>query len=349
VKKSLIRTGLETLYFSGAHRVMQRFFGGAGAILTLHHVRPPRRGAFQPNRMLEVTPVFFERLVTYLRKVGIDIVSLDELHRRLTDGDFSRRVVCITFDDGYRDTRTWAYPILKKHGVPFAIYVPTSFPDRVGELWWLVLEAAIAKTNRIALLVDGKGRRFDCATIADKRHLFCEMYKWLRSLPSDEDIRYVVRDLAARYDVDMAAINDDLCMTWAEIGELAADPLVTIGAHTVNHPILAKASDEVVRSELKMGRAVVEAAIGIRPQHLAYPFGDRTAVGTREFQIAAELGFKTAVTTEPAMLFPEHRNQMMALPRIAINGEFQRRRYMGVLMSGAATAMWDGIGRVEAA
>jgi peptidoglycan/xylan/chitin deacetylase (PgdA/CDA1 family) len=105
----------------------------------------------------------------------------------------------------------------------------------------------------------------------------------------------------------------------------------------------------MVRSELKMGRAVVEAAIGMRPQHLAYPFGDRTAVGTREFQIATELGFKTAVTTEPAMLFPEHRNQMMALPRIAINGDFQRRRYMGVLMSGAATAMWDGVGRVEAA
>jgi peptidoglycan/xylan/chitin deacetylase (PgdA/CDA1 family) len=349
VKKSLIRTSLETLYFSGAHRFMQPYFGGVGAILMLHHVRPPRRGGFQPNLVLEVTPRFFERVITYLRSSDIDIVSLDEMHRRLTERDFARRFACITFDDGYRDNKTWAYPILQKHGVPFAVYVPTSFPDRLGELWWVTLETAIAKTDRLALLVEGKGRRFDCATVSEKRHLFSEVYGWLRSLPSEDHIRYVIRDLAARYDVDVSAINNDLCMTWQEIAELAADPLVTIGAHTVNHPILAKASNDVVRSELKMGRAVVEAAIGIRPEHLAYPFGDRDTVGAREFKIATELGFKTAVTTRPAMLFPEHRDQMTALPRIAVDGEFQQSRYVQVLMSGAATAMWNGFRRGDAA
>jgi peptidoglycan/xylan/chitin deacetylase (PgdA/CDA1 family) len=185
--------------------------------------------------------------------------------------------------------------------------------------------------------------------VSEKRHLFSEIYRWLRNLPREDDIRYIMRDLAARYGVDVPAINEDLCMSWQEIAELAADPLVTIGAHTVNHPILAKASDEVVRSELKMGRAVVEAAIGVRPQHLAYPFGDRDAVGEREFQIAAELGFKTAVTTHAAMLFPQHRHHMTALPRISIDGEFQQGRYVRVLMSGAATAMWNGFRRGDAA
>ena len=349
MKKSLIRTGLEALYFSGVHRFMQPYFGGVGAILMLHHVRPQRRGGFQPNQVLEVTPRFFERVITSLRRSDIDIISLDEMHRRLTEQDFARRFACITFDDGYRDNKTWAYPILKKYDVPFAIYVPTSFPDRLGELWWVILEAAIAKNDRIALLVEGKGRRFDCGTVAEKQHLFSEVYSWLRSLPSEDHIRYAVRDLAARYDVDVSAINDDLCMTWQEIAALAADPLVTVGAHTVNHPILAKASNDVVRSEMKMGRAVIEAAIGIRPEHLAYPFGDRDTVGMREFQIATELGFKTAVTTRPNMLFPEHRDQMSALPRIAIDGEFQRGRYVQLLMSGAATAMWNGFRRDDAA
>jgi hypothetical protein len=55
------------------------------------------------------------------------------------------------------------------------------------------------------------------------------------------------------------------------------------------------------------------------------------------------------VTTESAMLFPEHREQMTALPRIPIDGELQRGRYVRVLMSGTATAMFDGFGRVEAA
>ena len=56
-----------------------------------------------------------------------------------------------------------------------------------------------------------------------------------------------------------------------------------------------------------MSRAVIEAALGMRPAHFAYPVGDRTSAGPREFRIAAELGFKTAVTTRPGVLFPEHR------------------------------------------
>ena len=50
------------------------------------------------------------------------------MHRRLTERDFRRRFVCLTFDDGYRDNLEYAYPILKKYEVPFALYVPTSFP-----------------------------------------------------------------------------------------------------------------------------------------------------------------------------------------------------------------------------
>ena len=54
-----------------------------------------------------------------------------------------------------------------------------------------------------------------------------------------------------------------------------------------------------MRSEMDLSRSVIEAALAVRPQHLSYPFGDRTSAGAREFEIAAELGFKTAVTTRP--------------------------------------------------
>ena len=63
VNKTLIRAGLETLFFSGAHLMMQPFVGGVGVILTLHHVRPPRMDGFQPNRLLEVSPGFFAEVV----------------------------------------------------------------------------------------------------------------------------------------------------------------------------------------------------------------------------------------------------------------------------------------------
>jgi peptidoglycan/xylan/chitin deacetylase (PgdA/CDA1 family) len=349
LKQTIIRGGLESLYFTGAHIAFRQFVAGVGAILTLHHVRPPRSDRFQPNRLLEVTPRFLERVVKTLRRSGLDLVSLDEMHRRLTEGDFSRRFVCLTFDDGYRDTLQWAYPILKTAGVPFAVYVPTSFPDRLGELWWLVLEAVIARNPRIGLVIDGRDRKFDCRTVAEKRVLFDDLYWWLRNQPSEAEMRDVVRSLAAYYHVDIAAFCEELCMSWPELAELAADPLVTIGAHTVNHPMLAKLTRETARSEIDLSRSVIEAALSIKPQHLSYPFGDRSSTGTREFEIAAELGFKTAVTTRPGVLFPEHSQRLLALPRISLNGDFQRIRYVRVLLSGTATAMWNGFRRLEAA
>lgn len=349
LKKSIIKAGLETLYFSGAHLALRPFVRGVGVILTLHHVRPPRLEGFQPNRLLEVSPLFFANVIRRLRRSGIDIVSLDEMHRRLTEGDFRRRFVCVTFDDGYRDLLQWAYPILKKYDVPFALYIPTSFPDRIGELWWLALERVIAENDRIGLYMAGKERRIECSETFEKREVFDQLYWWLRSRETEDEIRQTVRDLCGRYGVDLKAICNELCMSWEDIAELARDPLVTIGAHTVNHIILKKAPDQVVRAEMSMSRAVIEAAIGMRPMHFAYPVGDRTSAGPREFAIAAELGFKTAVTTQPGVLFGGHSRHLTVLPRISLNGEYQRMRYVRVLMSGAATAMWNGFRRVQAA
>jgi peptidoglycan/xylan/chitin deacetylase (PgdA/CDA1 family) len=349
LKPIVVRSGLESLYFSGVHHLLKPLVGGVGAILTLHHVRPPRPDRFQPNRLLEITPRFFTRVIEDLRRSGLDLISLDEMHRRLSEGDFSRRFVCLTFDDGYRDTLQVAYPILKAEGAPFAVYVATSFPDRLGELWWVALEAVIARNNRIGLSIDGRNRTFDCATVAEKRALYNELYWWLRARPTEAGLRETIRNLAACYCVDIAAFCRELCMGWEDLAQLAADPLVTIGAHTVNHPILAKLPQKTARSEMDLSRSVIEAALAKRPAHLSFPVGDPTSAGPREFAIAAELGFKTAVTTRPGMLFGGHRNHLTALPRISLNGEYQRLRYVRVLLSGSATAMWKGFRRLEAA
>jgi len=345
LKQAIIRGGLESLYFSGAYLALAPFVAGVGAILTLHHVRPPRPDRFQPNRLLEITPRFLTRVVEYLRRADLDLISLDEMHRRLTEGDFARRFVCLTFDDGYRDTLTHAYPILKAAGVPFAIYVATSFPDRLGELWWLALEAVITRNDRVALQIDGRNRSFECGSVEDKRALYEELYWWLRNRSTETEMRAIVRNLAAWYHVDIAAFCKDLCMGWDELAALATDPLVTIGAHTVSHPMLAKLPADAARSEMDMSRSIIEAALMARPQHLAYPIGDPTSAGPREFKIAAELGFKTAVTTRPGVLFARHRDHLTALPRISLNGEYQRLRYVRVLLSGSATAMWNGLRR----
>jgi peptidoglycan/xylan/chitin deacetylase (PgdA/CDA1 family) len=138
-------------------------------------------------------------------------------------------------------------------------------------------------------------------------------------------------------------------MSWSEIASLADDPLVSIGAHTVNHVMLRKWPAEVAREEIKRSIEVIKDALGREPRHLAYPVGDAGSAGPREFALAAELGFKTAVTTRSGVLFPEHREHLTALPRVSLNGHFQAIRYVDVLLSGAPFALMNGFRRVDAA
>ena len=346
LRDHVIRAGLETLYFSGAHRFLRHLTEGVGAILTLHHVRPESDEAFHPNRILEITPEFLEAMIGELRRMDVDLISLDEMAQRLQRGNTSKRFACITFDDGYRDNKQFAYPILKAQGVPFAIYVPSSFIDRTGELWWLALEAVIASQAEVTVEMNGERKVFACRSTDEKDATFAEIYWWLRSLATDAEIHDAVRRLSERYGIDIRSFSSALCMTWDELAELAADPLVTIGAHTRTHPMLAKTPEAIARTEMDEGAAAIARHLGKRPRHFSFPFGDPTSAGPREFALAAELGFRTAVTTRPGVLFPEHRERLMALPRISINGDYQKLRYVNVLLSGAATAAWNGFSRV---
>ena len=100
---------------------------------------------------------------------------------------------------------------------------------------------------------------------------------------------------------------------------------------------------------MAISRARIEEALQRPVLHLAYPYGDRSAAGPREFALARAAGFKTAVTTRPGMLFRENADHLTALPRVSLNGNYQDERILPVLTSGAATAMWNGFRRVDAA
>jgi peptidoglycan/xylan/chitin deacetylase (PgdA/CDA1 family) len=341
------RGAFEALYYSGLSRMLRPFTAGTGAILTLHQVRPARPDAFQPNRFLEVTPEFLDAVLQRLRRQDIDIVSIDEVHRRLTERDFKRPFVAITLDDGYRDNKMCAFPVFKKYGAPFTVFVPTSFPERRGQIWWVALEQVIAANDSIVVTIDDEQWPLACSSVAEKQAVYLQVREWLHALPSEAAMLETMRDFTTRYGVDMPAICASLCMDWDEIAALASDPLATIGAHTVNHITLGRADEATVRSELKTSRDVLESKLGREVRHFAYPYGDERAAGPREFAIAAELGFKTAVTTRPGTLSPDCREYQTALPRLTLNGEFQHERYVDVLLSGTATALWNTFRRVQ--
>ena len=232
---------------------------------------------------------------------------------------------------------------------PLAVYVASEFAEGTGRLWWTALETVIAKAEHIDIQIGNSALRLDATTPAAKQMAFDRLHDWLRALPGEHDLKREIEALCARYDVDMAALCRSLCLSWDEVKAFAADPLVTIGAHTISHCNLARQSEGIAAQEMAVSRARIEQALGRTVLHFAYPYGDREAAGEREFALAASAGFKTAVTTRPGMLFAENAGHMTALPRVSLNGNYQDARILPVLTSGAATAMWNGFRRIAAA
>jgi peptidoglycan/xylan/chitin deacetylase (PgdA/CDA1 family) len=348
-RHNVIRAGLEALYFTGVHHLLRPIFAGVGTVFMLHHVRPRRNAAFQPNRHLEVAPEFLRAMLAHLRSRDIDIITMDELHRRLTEHNFSRRFACFTFDDGYRDNRDFALPVMREFGAPFTVHVASDFAEGIGQLWWIVLEMVIAKTSSIEADIGGVATRLDTSTPAAKEAAFERLHDWLRGLPGGGDLQREMGVLCARYSVDESAICRELCMSWDELKAFAQDPLISLGAHSVTHCNLAKQSSEIARQEMTTSRERIENALQRPVVHLAYPYGDKIAAGAREFGLAQAAGFKTAVTTRPGMIFRESAGHLTALPRVSLNGNYQDARILPVLTSGAATAMWNGFRRIDAA
>jgi peptidoglycan/xylan/chitin deacetylase (PgdA/CDA1 family) len=348
-RNNVIRAGLGALYLTGVHHLLRPIFSGVGAIFMLHHVRPRRDAAFQPNHHLEVTPEFLRAMLEHLRCDGIDIITIDEVHQRLVEHNFSRRFACFTLDDGYRDNRDFALPVLREFDAPFTVYVASDFAQGTGRLWWIALERVIASTSSIEADIGGTAVRLDTATPAAKQAAFHRLHDWLRALPGEHDVQREMAALCARHGVDETAICREFCMSWDELKPFADDPLITIGAHSITHCNLAKQTEEIASHEMAISRARIETALQRPVVHLAYPYGDKVAAGTREFALAHAAGFKTAVTTRPGMIFPESAEHLTALPRISLNGNYQDTRIFPVLTSGAATAMWNGFRRIDAA
>ncbi len=348
-RNNVIRAGLEALYLTGAHYLLRPIFAGVGGIFMLHHVRPRRGREFQPNHHLEITPEFLRAMLAHLRAHGIDIITVDEMHRRLIQRDFSRRFACFTFDDGYRDNRDFALPLMREFDAPFTVYVASDFAEGTGRLWWVALEMVIARAETIEAEIGGVAVRLDASTTDAKQVAFDRLHDWMRALPGEHDIRREISALCARHGVDEGAICRDLCLSWDELKPFADDSLITVGAHTITHCNLAKQAEAVAIHEMAVSRARIETALQRPVVHLAYPYGDKIAAGTREFALARSAGFKTAVTTRPGMIFPGSAGHLTALPRVSLNGNYQDRRILPVLTSGAATAMWNGFRRIDAA
>src|SRR5437868_5123786 len=106
------------LYYSRVYLLARPIYSGLGQILMFHRVLPESgKLRIHNHKSLEVSPDHLENIILYFKKLDYDFISLDELSSRKKKP--RKKFVVFTFDDGYVDNYTYAYPIFKKHNVPF--------------------------------------------------------------------------------------------------------------------------------------------------------------------------------------------------------------------------------------
>ena len=157
---TLLKTALAAVHYTGAGNLLAPYTRGAGVIFMLHQVDPTPPQAFEPNRILKVTPSFLEDVLREVTDAGFDIVPLDQVRERLENADAEKPFACFTLDDGYRDNRDYAYPIFRRYGAPFTVYVPSDFADGRGDFWWLTFEKVLRAAPHITLSMHGETRHF---------------------------------------------------------------------------------------------------------------------------------------------------------------------------------------------
>ena len=296
--------------------IVRPIYGGAGVILMFHRVLPAEsRPRIRGRATLEVTPEALEQTIQYFARRNYAVYSPDDLHYFLNGGKKADKpFVLFTFDDGYIDNMMYAYPIFKKHNIPFTVNVSTCFPERTAVIWWYLLEDLILSQARLTFEHEGKTYDFDCKTFESKTITYAatrKLFKFANVQQRDKLTNFVL----LANNVNLLKKADEVALTWDQIKQLASDPLVTVGAHTVNHYVLSSLSADEVRYEILESRRILEAKLNKQIDHFAYPFGNHREAEEREFSITASCRFKTAMTTRTGNIFSAHDSHLNTLPR----------------------------------
>lgn len=337
--EAIRKLALNVARYTGLAPLARPFVGGIGAILMLHRVTATPEKPHSVNRHLNIAPSFLDAVIAGMKADGYAFVTMDEAVERIKAGGKGGRFATITADDAYRDNMTEALPVLEKHGAPVTIYVAPGLINGTADLWWDVVEDIVNACDRLTLSTSNGPAVIDCTTPARKNQAIARLHVYFATEVREEDLRAVLHDLASSNGVDADAPRLRTLMNWDEIRSVAAHPLVTIGAHTVNHSNLKRLSEADARHEIGAVKDMLRAELGVEPRHFAYPYGYASAVGCREVAFVGDAGYVSAVTTRHGVLRAEHAGFLHALPRISINGRYQNLAHIRTMLSGVTTPL----------
>jgi peptidoglycan/xylan/chitin deacetylase (PgdA/CDA1 family) len=280
----------QVLYRSHCLDVLRRAAGRRLIVFNYHRIRSDDVNFSTPfdDEVYGPSASQFEQQINWLRR-NTNVLSEDALIDLVKSGrPPSYPSALVTFDDGYRDNYTIAYPILKRLGVPAIFFIPTQqiMMRQLG--WWDIIAYLIKNTSRPALRFDGEEILVANSQTAAIRKFLSKM----KLEPHEKSKNLLVR-LAEECAVPLPdpSIQDGEMMTWEQIRELPRNE-IAVGSHAHSHCALATMPPAMQKQEMTASKAILERELGSKVRSISYPVGNYQHFTAESQALAAQCGFE---------------------------------------------------------
>jgi peptidoglycan/xylan/chitin deacetylase (PgdA/CDA1 family) len=257
---------------------------GVLPILTYHRVDKPERSPELYPGLIGATPAEFDEQMRFLSSVYRPLSLPELLAIRRGEAPLPPRAAMVTFDDGYRSVGQHAWPIMRRHGVPLTLFVPTAYPgDPMRAFWWDRLWSALGTEDGVLSTPLGD---LPVRTPAERLSAYRRLRGHLKSLPHERAMA-IVDDLCGRSGAEAQGAS---VLGWDELRRLAGDG-VAIVSHSRTHPLLDKMTSAEAGAEIRHSLEDLERELGPTPRAFAYPGG---GVNSGVAAVLEEEGFDLA-------------------------------------------------------
>lgn len=292
-------------------------------VLNYHRIGDGSRSEYD-RELWSATEEVFDEQVAFLAR-HCDVIGPGDIEAAL--GSRRGRHVLITFDDGYLDNYELAFPVLRRHGVPAVFFVATGFIDRPSLPWWDAIACRVRRTH--AARLDLRPWIAEPLVLSDdsRAQPVKRILTAYKSLPEDEARRLLAR-LAEETAVDVPERVDGHWMDWDMLREMSRAGM-TIGGHTVNHPVLARLAPGRQAEEIEGCAARIAGEIGRPMEYFAYPVGSRDAFDDATEECLGRLGVRYAFSYYGGIVSPSSRRYDMQ--RVAVESDVHRNLFRSML------------------
>ncbi len=265
-------------------------FGHGVLVMNYHRIGVASECEFDRD-VFSTTEEQFDLQMDFLKR-NFEVISPADLPVARRQG--KGRYVIVTFDDGYRDNYEKAFPILKRHHLPATFFIPTGFIDRRELSWWDTI-AWMIRHSDARQLPASKWFPAPLPLTGEAREIAIrQALKTYKKLPGHQTANFIDDLAEATGHASLPTqLGDELWMSWNNIRELRLAGM-TIGGHTVNHPLLGRLTSSEQIAEIRGCHERLTEMTGIAPKSFSYPVGKPDTFSTITRAILLSTGFEFA-------------------------------------------------------